>query len=106
MVSDNLILARPMNSRRSSPAISTRRLTPMKVFLSSTYEDLREHRVKAAQAIERLGQHGVRMEVFGARPGDATGVCRAEIEASDAFLGIYAHRCGYVAAAAYVAIAE
>ena len=78
----------------------------MKVFLSSTYEDLREHRVKAAQAIERLGQHGVRMEVFGARPGDATGVCREEIEASDAFLGIYAHRYGHVPAASSISITE
>ena len=60
----------------------------MKVFLSSTYEDLREHRAKAAQAIERLGQQGVRMEVFGARPVDATEVSLDEIDASDAFLGI------------------
>src|SRR5439155_19786328 len=78
----------------------------MKVFLSSTYEDLREYPVKAAQAIERLGQHGVRMEVFGARPGDATGVCREEIEASDAFLGIYAHRYGHVPAASSISITE
>jgi hypothetical protein len=46
----------------------------MKIFLSSTYEDLKEHRAKAAQAIERLGQQGIRMEVFGARSEEATGV--------------------------------
>lgn len=78
----------------------------MKVFLSSTYEDLREHRAKAAQAIERLGQHGVRMEVFGARPGHATGVCREEIDGSDAFLGIYAHRYGFVPAYSSTSITE
>lgn len=78
----------------------------MKVFLSSTYEDLRDHRAKAAQAIERLGQRGVRMEVFGARPGDATGVCREEIDASDVFLGIYAHRYGYVPADSSISITE
>jgi len=78
----------------------------MKVFLSSTYEDLREHRAKAAQAIERLGQHDIRMEVFGARPDDATGVSRDEIEASDAFCGIYAHRYGYVPAGSSVSITE
>jgi CheY-like chemotaxis protein len=78
----------------------------MKVFLSSTYEDLREHRAKAAQAIERLGQQGVRMEVFGARPGDATDVCREEIEASDAFLGIYAHRYGHVPSGSSASITE
>lgn len=78
----------------------------MKVFLSSTYEDLREHRAKAAQAIERLGQHGVRMEIFGARPADATVVCLDEIEASDALLGIYAHRYGYVPADSSISITE
>jgi Domain of unknown function (DUF4062) len=33
----------------------------MKVFLSSTYQDLVEYRAKAAQAIERLGQQGIRL---------------------------------------------
>ena len=78
----------------------------MKVFLSSTYEDLREHRAKAAQAIERIGQHGIRMEVFGARPGDATGVSFDEIDAADTFLGIYAHRYGYVPAGSSISITE
>jgi CheY-like chemotaxis protein len=78
----------------------------MKVFLSSTYDDLREHRARAAQAVERLGQHGVRMEVFGARPGDATDVSLDEIDASDAFLGIYAHRYGYVPAGSPISITE
>ena len=78
----------------------------MKVFLSSTYEDLREHRAKAAQAIERLGQHSIRMEVFGARPNDTTGVCRDEIDSSDAFLGIYAHRYGYVPPDSSISITE
>ena len=88
------------------PCVLARRLTPMKVFLSSTYGDLREHRAKAAQAVERLGQHGVRMEVFGARSGDATGVSRDEIDASDAFLGIYAHRYGYVPVGSSISITE
>jgi CheY-like chemotaxis protein len=78
----------------------------MKVFLSSTYEDLREYRAKAAQAIERLGQHGVRMEVFGARPADATDVSLNELEISDAFLGIYAHRYGYVPIGSSMSITE
>jgi hypothetical protein len=50
----------------------------MKVFLSSTYEDLVEYRAKAAQAIERLGQRGIRMEVFGARAQEASDVCVGE----------------------------
>ncbi|MFL5539793.1 MAG: DUF4062 domain-containing protein, partial [Longimicrobiaceae bacterium] len=59
----------------------------MKVFVSSTYKDLIVHREKAAQAIERLGQQGVRMEVFGARPFEPTQVCSDELDASDAVIG-------------------
>jgi CheY-like chemotaxis protein len=68
----------------------------MKIFLSSTYQDLIGHRDAAALAIERLGQQGVRMEVFGARPLEATGASLQEISGSDALIGIYAHRYGYV----------
>jgi hypothetical protein len=68
----------------------------MKLFLSSTYQDLIGHREAAARAIERLGQQGVRMEVFGARPVEATDACLQEISDSDGLVGIYAHRYGYV----------
>jgi CheY-like chemotaxis protein len=78
----------------------------MKIFLSSTYEDLVDHRAKAAQAVERLGQHGIRMEVFGARPGEATATCLAEIDSSDAFVGIYAHRYGYIPEGSETSITE
>jgi CheY-like chemotaxis protein len=68
----------------------------MKIFLSSTYLDLIEYRAAAANAFERLGQQGVRMEVFGARPTDATSVCFDEMIESDAMVGIYAHRYGHI----------
>jgi CheY-like chemotaxis protein len=78
----------------------------VKIFLSSTYEDLVEYRAKAAQAIERLGQQGIRMEVFGARPDNATIASLEEIESSDAVLGIYAHRYGYVPSNSTISITE
>lgn len=78
----------------------------MKIFISSTYEDLAEHRAHAAQAVERLGQHGIRMEVFGARPGEAATVCLDEIDSSDAFVGIYAHRYGYIPSGSAISITE
>jgi len=65
----------------------------MKVFLSSTYQDLIAYRDAAERAIERLGQQGVRMEAFGARPLEATEACFEEIAASDALVGICAHQC-------------
>ena len=68
----------------------------MKIFLSSTYRDLIEYRAAGAEALERLGQQGIRMEVFGARPTDAMEACFDEIAESDALVGIYAHRYGHI----------
>jgi Domain of unknown function (DUF4062) len=68
----------------------------MKIFLSSTYEDLIAHREATSRAIERLGQQNVRMEVFGARPLEATSASLEEISDCDALIGLYAHRYGYV----------
>ena len=78
----------------------------MKVFISSTYQDLIDYRTKTAEAVERLGQQGVRMEVFGARPEGATDVCRDEIDQSDIFVGIYAHRYGYIPPGGDLSITE
>jgi uncharacterized protein DUF4062 len=36
------------------------------------------------------------MEDYGARPNDATCACLDEIDQSDLFVGVYAHRYGYV----------
>lgn len=78
----------------------------MKTFLSSTYVDLVDHREAAAEAIERLGQQVGRMEVFGARPDEPSEACLAEIDECDFFVGIYAHRYGYVPDGAGVSITE
>lgn len=78
----------------------------MKAFLSSTYTDLIEHRKFAAEALERLGQQVGRMEVFGARPAEATQACLAEIEACGIFVGIYAHRYGYIPSGSQISITE
>ena len=68
----------------------------MKVFLSSTYVDLIEHRRQAAEALERLGQQAGRMEIFGARLEEPQEACLREIDTCDMFVGIYAHRYGYI----------
>ena len=45
-----------------------------------------------AGALERLGLQLARMEMFGARPEEPTKACLEEVEASELFVGIYAHR--------------
>jgi hypothetical protein len=78
----------------------------MKTFLSSTYVDLVNHRKAAAEAVERLGHQVGRMEVFGARPEESSGACLSEIDECDLFVGIYAHRYGYVPDGYHVSITE
>ncbi len=78
----------------------------MKVFLSSTYIDLIEHRKAAHDALEQLGLYVIGMESFGARPEDSTVACMKEVEESDLFIGIYAHRYGNIPKDSDVSITE
>jgi tetratricopeptide (TPR) repeat protein len=78
----------------------------MKVFLSSTYIDLIEHRKAAHDALEQLGLHVIWMEAFGARPEDSTIACLKEVKESDLFVGIYAHLYGYIPKDTDVSITE
>ena len=68
----------------------------MKVFISSTYEDLKEYRQAAIEIVNRYKDIPIAMEFFGAQPAEPTKVCEEEIKECDVFIGIYAHRYGYV----------
>ncbi len=72
----------------------------------STYQDLVAHRKAAAEALERLGQQTGRMEVFSARPEEPLTARIAEIDECDLFVGIYAHRYGFVPKGATTSITE
>jgi hypothetical protein len=78
----------------------------MKVFISSTYKDLVEYRVAAIRAVEGTNYQTSKMEVFGARPDEPLEACLKEVEASDFFIGIYAHRYGYIPTDSEIAITE
>jgi hypothetical protein len=78
----------------------------MKVFLSSTYNDLIEHRRAAHDALEQLGLHVIWMEAFGARPVDSITACLHEVEESDLFVGIYAYRYGHIPDGKDISITE
>ena len=78
----------------------------MRVFLSSTHVDLISYRRAATEALERLGQQVGRMEVFGARPEEPVEACLQEIGDCDLFVGVYAHRYGYIPSDAAVSITE
>jgi Domain of unknown function (DUF4062)/VHL beta domain len=78
----------------------------MKVFLSSTFVDLQQHLRAATAALERLGQQVGGMEILGALTQEPTTACAHEIEDSELFVGIYAHRYGFIPAGSDVSITE
>ena len=78
----------------------------MKVFISSTYKDLVDHRSAAIRAVEGTSYQAVKMEVFGARPGEPSDACLKEVEESDLFVGVYAHRYGHIPAGSEISITE
>ncbi len=68
----------------------------MKVFISSTYEDLKEYRERAIEVVNRYDCQPVAMEFFMSQPQDAETVCDKEVQECDIFIGIYAHRYGFM----------
>jgi predicted ATPase len=82
------------DSRHSSARIRTpdQRL---RVFVSSTLEELAAERSMARSAIQQLRLTPVMFDL-GARPHPAQAVYRAYLEQSDVFLGIYWQRYGWV----------
>ena len=68
----------------------------MKVFLSSTAQDLVEYRQVADDTILRLSQEAVVMERFGPLPGEPVRECERKARESDVVVCIVAHRYGFV----------
>src|SRR5690242_6540 len=80
---------------------------PYRVFLSSTFSDLKEHRRAVQDAIKLLGAVDVSMEEFGARDQRPAAECERIVkEESDLFVGIYAHRYGFVPDGSDISISE
>ena len=68
----------------------------MKVFLSSTAQDLVDYRKVADDTILRLSQEAVVMERFGPLPGEPVEECERKARESDLVVCIVAHRYGFV----------
>lgn len=68
----------------------------MKVFVSSTFDDLRDYRQAAIRSLQQLGHEVVAMENFTAASAPPLKVVLERIEQCDAYLGLLAWRYGYV----------
>jgi hypothetical protein len=78
-----------------------------RVFLSSTFSDLVQYRNTVQGAIRQLGASDVSMEHFGARDQRPMDECvRLVTKESDIFVGIYAHRYGFIPEDSDISISE
>ena len=68
------------------------------IFVSSTYEDLKEQRDQAVKTILRMGHLPVGMEMFNAADDDQWEIIKRHIDNSDYYVLILAHRYGSEAA--------
>jgi len=68
----------------------------MKVYLSSTFKDLQEHRSRVARALAKAGYHVIRMEDYPARAMHTKAACQRDVAQCNIYLGIFAWRYGYI----------
>ncbi len=66
------------------------------VFISSTFEDLKSHRRKVWDLLEKYDVNVRGMEQFGARKESPLITCLSEVEQSDIFVAIIGYRLGSV----------
>ena len=67
-----------------------------RVFLSSTYEDLKGYREVATKAIQRFGWLTVEMEDFLSQDQRPKELCLDTVEHCDIYVGLFAHRYGSI----------
>jgi len=67
----------------------------LRVYLSSTYEDLKDYRAAVFAALERAGLDVARMEAYTAADERPLDHCLRDVAQSDIYLGLFAWRYGY-----------
>jgi len=68
----------------------------MRVFLSSTFTDLKDHRAAVIAALERGDQEVGKMEVFSSQSRTSLAASIRELDRCEVFVGVYAHRYGTI----------
>ena len=67
----------------------------VRVFISSTWEDLQPEREAVEKALHRMQNTAFAgMEYFGSRSETPKEISLAEVDRSDIYIGIFAHRYG------------
>jgi formylglycine-generating enzyme required for sulfatase activity/predicted Ser/Thr protein kinase len=67
-----------------------------KIYISSTYVDLKKEREAASQAVRQLGHQAIAMEDYVAADKRPVDKCLQDVRSSDAYVGIFAWRYGFI----------
>jgi hypothetical protein len=68
----------------------------MKVYISSTYQDLVDHRAAVDRTLRRMGHDVIGMEQYVAEGSKPVERCKADVRVADVYVIIVAWRFGYV----------
>jgi hypothetical protein len=68
----------------------------MKVYISSTYQDLVDYRAAVDRTLRRMGHDVIGMEQYIAEGGKPVERCKADVRVADVYVIIVAWRFGYV----------
>lgn len=78
-----------------------------KVFVGSTYEDLKLYRARVKEAIDELGLEPNMMEDWGlTNRQPPLNFCISKVHESDIYIGIFAHRYGFIPNGQEISITE
>ena len=68
----------------------------MRIYLSSTYTDLVEHRAGVARVLRQMGHEVIGMEEYVAEGSRPLERCLQDVDSAGIYIGIFAWRYGYV----------
>lgn len=66
------------------------------IYLSSTYEDLKDHRQVVFEALRKAGHQVIAMEDYVAADRRPVDKCLRDVEKADIYVGLFAFRYGYM----------
>ena len=69
---------------------------PKVVFISSTFQDLSDYWQAAREACLVLNMHPLRAEEFAVEMKDPIAAVLRHVDEADVYVGIFAHRYGYI----------
>src|SRR4051794_16766495 len=80
------------------PAVASGGSGSVKVYLSSTFRDLRDHRAAVDRTLRRMGHDVIGMEQYAAEGSRPIERCKRDVETADCYVLMLGWRYGYVPA--------